>query len=118
MVGKGTVSVADAAQLQQMEIGDDFTGGIAVSDGNLEFTYENGAFTPSLIMQDRDLSFSGAPVVKVNGTLAAGDHVLVSGKTLSGLENCTLDFGRTARLVKEGNELILRVIPGTQVIIR
>ena len=118
VAGNGTVAVADASQLPKL--GEGFSGGVAVTGSNLEFTYADGQFTPSLVMPERDMEFPAAMTVKVNGSVPAGEHVIASGKTLTGLdtERCTLEIGRTARLVKRGNELILRVIPGTQVIFR
>ena len=118
IAGNGTVAVADAAQLPKLDEG--FTGGVAVTGDSLEFTYADGKFTPALTMPERDMEFPSAMTVKVNGTLAAGEYELVSGRTLTGLyaERCTLEIGRTARLVRTDDALILRVIPGTQVIFR
>ena len=57
------------------------------------------------------------------GALAAGDYVLVSGKTLTGLTDCTLSHniggGMKVKLVRTESALVLRVIPsGITVIFR
>ena len=57
------------------------------------------------------------------GTLAAGDYPLVSGKTLTGLTDCTLvhdiGHGMKAKLVRTESALVLRVMPsGITVIFR
>ena len=98
---------------------------MAVSGGDLSFTYANGAFTPALVAADADLSFPSAPTVTVTtgGAFAAGDYTLVEGKTLTGLTDCTLSHniggGMKAKLVRTNTSLVLRVIPsGITVIFR
>ena len=123
--GVGTLTAATGAQAPKLA--PSFAGSLAVSGGDLSFTYANGAFTPALVAADADLAFPAAPTVTVTtgGAIMPGDYPLVEGKTLTGLvaENCTLvhdvGHGMKAKLVRTNTSLVLRVIPsGITVIFR
>ena len=123
--GVGTLTAATGAQAPKLA--PSFAGSLAVSGGDLAFTYANGAFTPALVASDADLTFPAAPTVTVTtgGAIAAGDYPLVEGKTLTGLvaEDCTLvhdvGHGMKAKLVRTPTSLVLRVMPsGITVIFR
>ena len=123
--GVGTLTAATGAQAPKLA--PSFAGSLAVSGGDLSFTYANGAFTPALVAADADLAFPAAPTVTVTtgGAIMPGDYPLVEGKTLTGLvaENCTLNHdighGMKAKLVRTNTSLVLRVIPsGITVIFR
>jgi hypothetical protein len=94
------------------------TGNLTVPGGNLSFTYANGAFAPALVAPDANLTFAAAPTVTVTATsaLLPGDYPLVSGKTLTGLTDCTLSHdighGMKAKLVRTETSLLLRAMPG------
>ena len=116
LASSGTVTVADAAYLPSFA--PSFSGAAEVADGNLSFTYANGAFAPALVAPDADLTFPAAPTVTVTtgGALAAGDYALVSGKSLTGLTDCNLVHdicgGMRVKLVRTATSLVLRVVPG------
>ena len=113
--GAGHLTAATGAQAPKLA--PSFAGSLTVSGGDLAFTYANGAFTPALVAADADLAFPAAQTVTVTtgGALAAGDYVLVSGKTLTGLTDCTLSHnighGMKAKLVRTESALVLRIIP-------
>jgi hypothetical protein len=123
--GAGTLTAATGAQAPKLA--PSFAGSLAVSGGDLSFTYANGAFTPALVAADADLAFPAAPTVTVTtgGAIMPGDYPLVEGKTLTGLvaEDCTLvhdvGHGMKAKLVRTPTSLVLRVMPsGITVIFR
>ena len=123
LASSGTVTVADAAYLPSFS--PSFSGAAEVAGGNLSFTYANGAFAPALVAPDADLTFPAATTVTVTtgGELESGDYALVSGKSLTGLTDCTLDHdiggGMRVKLVHTATSLVLRVAPsGTTVIFR
>ena len=114
--GTGDIAVADAANLPSFAAS--FSGAAEVTGGNLSFTYANGAFAPALVAENADLSFPASVTVTVSvgsAKLSFGDYPLVQGRTLSGLTDLTLVHdvrgGRTAKLVRTGDALILRVAP-------
>lgn len=121
LASSGTVTVADAAYLPSFS--PSFSGAAEVADGNLSFTYANGAFAPALVAPDADLTFPAAPTVTVTtgGALEAGDYPLVSGKTLTGLTDCTLvhdiGHGMKAKLVRTETALVLRVMSSGMTVI-
>ena len=94
------------------------TGNLTVPGGNLSFTHANGAFAPALVAPDANLTFAAAPTVTVTTTsaLPPGDYPLVQGKTLTGLTDCTLSHniggGMKVKLVRTGDALLLRALPG------
>lgn len=123
IAGGGEITVADAANMPALDAA--YSGTATVTGGNLSFMYTNGAFAPALVAPDADLVFPAAPTVTVTtgGTLDSGDYPLVSGKTLTGLTDCTLVHdiggGMKVKLVRTETALILRVMPsGFTVIFR
>ena len=125
LAGGGVITVADAADVPSLDT--EFDGTVNVTGGsNLTFTYANGAFAPALVAADADMAFPSAPTVTISTSgakLLPGDYPLVSGKTLTGLTDCTLshDIGRgmKAKLVRTEFALVLRVMPsGITVIFR
>ena len=121
IAGGGEITVADAANMPALAAS--FSGAAEVAGGDLSFTYANGAFAPALVAADADLAFPAAPTVMVTtgGTLDSGDYPLVSGKTLTGLTDCTLvhDIGRgmKAKLVRTETALVLRVMSSGMTVI-
>ena len=112
--GAGKLTAATGAQAPKLAA--DFAGSLAVQGGNLSFTYANGAFAPALVAADADLTFPAAPTVTVTtggAKLPPGDYMLVEGKTLTGLTDCTLVHdianGCSVKLVRTDNALVLRV---------
>ena len=122
--GTGHLTVPTGAQAPKLASG--FAGSLTVSGGNLSFTYANGAFAPALVAEDADMAFPSAPTVTISTSgakLLPGDYPLVSGKTLTGLTDCTLSHdighGMKAKLVRTETSLVLRVMPsGITVIFR
>jgi len=122
--GAGKLTAATGAQAPKLA--SSFAGSLTVSGGNLSFTYANGAFAPALVAADADMAFPSAPTVTISTSgakLLPGDYPLVSGKTLTGLTDCTLSHdighGMKAKLVRTETSLVLRVMPsGITVIFR
>ena len=122
--GSGDIAVADAADLPA--IAESFNGAVEVLSGNLSFECLNGAISSALIAANSDLTFPSAATVEISavGTKpAVGDHVLVQGKTLTGMTDLSLvhnvSGGRILQLVRAETSLVLRVIPsGTTIIVR
>ena len=120
--GVGEIVVADAADLPSLDVA--YSGAATVSGGNLTFTYADGTFAPALVAPDADLVFPVAPTVTVTtgGALVPGDYMLVEGKTLAGLADCTLVHdivGMRAKLVRTATSLTLHVVQaGTSIIFR
>lgn len=125
--GSFTGSIAGAgkatAASQSASLDPAFSGSLTVSGGNLSFTYANGAFAPALVAENADLAFPAAPTVTVTatGVLEPGDYVLVRGKTLTGLTDCTLvnnvAGGMGVKLVRTADALLLRVTSGSTVMV-
>ena len=111
VAGAGNVSAENAPSL-----GSAFSGSLSVTGGELAFSYSGGIFAPALVAPNADLSFPDAVTVNLStggAKLAPGMYLLVSGKSLKGLSDCTLvhDFGTGVRgyLVRRDNALYLRV---------
>jgi len=122
--GAGHLTAATGAQAPKLASG--FAGSLTVSGGNLSFTYANGEFALALVAADADMAFPSAPTVTISTSgakLLPGDYPLVTGKTLTGLTDCTLSHdighGMKAKLVRTETSLVLRVMPsGITVIFR
>jgi hypothetical protein len=122
----GTGHLTAPTGAQAPKLASSFAGSLTMSGGNLSFTYANGAFAPALVAKDADMAFPSAPTVTIStcgATLLPGDYPLVSGKTLTGLTDCTLSHdighGMKAKLVRTETSLVLRVMPsGITVIFR
>ena len=111
VAGAGNVSAENAPSLDTA-----FSGSLSVTGGELAFSYSGGIFAPALVAPNADLSFPDAVTVNLStggAKLAPGMYLLVSGKSLKGLSDCTLvhDFGTGVRgyLVRRDNALYLRV---------
>ena len=120
VAGAGNVSAENAPSLDPA-----FAGTLAVAGAKQRFTYSNGSFSPGLVAPNADLSFPGAVTVTINAggaKLNSGRHLLVSGKSLQGFANCTLehdlDSSVKVRLERKENALYLRVFNSTAIIVR
>ena len=123
LAGGGVITVADAADMPSLDAA--FDGSVNVTGGNLTFTYANGAFTPAIVAPDADLAFPSAPTIALAAPdgIEPGDYTLVSGKTLAGLDGCTLASDtigkRRLTLERQASSLVLHVMPsGTVVIVK
>ena len=123
LAGGGVITVADAADMPSLDPA--FTGAVQVVSGNLTFTYANGAFSPAIVAPSADLTFPAAPVVTISAPngIETGDYTLVVGKTLAGLDGCTLASDKIGKrkltLERSANSLVLHVTPkGLTVIIQ
>ena len=121
LAGGGVITVADAADMPSLDAA--FDGTVNVTGGNLAFTYANGAFTPAIVAPDADLAFPSAPTVAIAAPdgIEPGDYTLVSGKTLAGLDGCTLASDtigkRRLTLERQASSLVLHVMPSGMVFI-
>jgi hypothetical protein len=120
VAGAGNVSAENAPSLDPA-----FAGTLAVVGAKQQFTYSNGSFSPGLVAPNADLSFPGAVTVTINAggaKLNSGRYLLVSGKSLQGFANCTLehdlDSSVKVRLERKENALYLRVFNSTAIIVR
>ena len=120
VAGAGNVSAENAPSLDPA-----FAGTLAVAGAKQQFTYSDGSFSPGLVAPNADLSFPDAVTVTINAggaKLNSGRYLLVSGKSLQGLANCTLehdlDSSVKVRLERKENALYLHVFNSTAIIVR
>jgi hypothetical protein len=121
--GAGSVAVPDWTKLPGFS--ESFCGSAIVTAQELSFGYANGEISPVLELSNADLTFPDVATVQIasdGANVYPGRYLLVSGKSLQGLSNCTLehDFDSSVkvRLERKGNALYLRVFNSTAIIVR